>query len=117
MSNADQTDWMVRWQRFITERGLPVENFVVSGVEICVFDLYRRVCSLGGLDSVIASKQMARIANDLGFQRGPDLRFYNTLCAFPSISHVWTVVWRQRLARGFERTVSAREFPRLTRIG
>ncbi len=65
---------MDRWLKFITERGLSVESFVVCGVQICVYDLYRRVCSLGGLDNVIASKQMARIASDLGFKRGPDLR-------------------------------------------
>jgi hypothetical protein len=74
---AEDSVWMDRWLNFIKERGLSFENFVVSGLQICMFDLYRRVCALGGLDNVIASKQMARIASDLGFRRGPDLRFYN----------------------------------------
>jgi hypothetical protein len=72
--SAEKDSFMSKWLPFITERGTAIEPFVVSGREIEIFDLYRHVCSLGGLDTVIAAKQMARVAVDLGYKRSPDLR-------------------------------------------
>lgn len=72
--SGTKDEFMTRWLEFINDRGISIEPFIVSGREIEIFDLYRQVCSLGGLDSVIASKQMARVAVDLGYKRSPDLR-------------------------------------------
>jgi hypothetical protein len=87
-SSAQDTDdaWYIRWSDFLKARGESIEMIPsISGRSVDFYTLYQEVVTLGGLEKVIISKQMARVAASLGFERNQQLRLSLSL-SLPAFS-------------------------------